>query len=154
MKIRCDEFDIQPIFPAGGFVTLTEDQVEAHCVAPFQGSVRRPLLMTNLRRWIDQLRSIGVHGDLWVDGSFLTMRPEPDDVDVVFLIDSTKSKLIPNNIPAANFLLDRQAMKQQYHIEVLALHKGQNIEHEAKWMGWFGFCRDRRTPKGFAEVMV
>ena len=42
--------------------------------------------MVGLRAMVGLLTADGIHGDLWVDGSFVTKKLEPDDVDVVLEI--------------------------------------------------------------------
>ena len=42
--------------------------------------------MVGLRAMVDLLTADGIRGNLWVDGSFVTRKLEPDDVDVVLEI--------------------------------------------------------------------
>src|SRR5688572_11318179 len=51
------------------------------------GSQRRRKLAIRLRRWIDLARQIGAVRFL-VDGSFVTAKPDPNDVDAVVLLPS------------------------------------------------------------------
>ena len=39
--------------------------------------------MAGLRAMVDRLVAVGIRGDLWIDGSFLTTKTDPDDVDIV-----------------------------------------------------------------------
>lgn len=154
MKIRCDQHDVSPIFPQGGFIQLTDVQLEQHCVIPFPASTRRTLLFQNLVSWLAQLRQSGLIGTLWIDGSFLTTRPEPEDVDLVLVIDQASLPLIQHNPQHFDYLLDHDTVLQRYNLEVFPIIKGENPAQESYWRGWFGFCRDDRTPKGIAEVQI
>jgi hypothetical protein len=154
MKTRCDEFDVQPIFPSGGLVRMTESDFEDQCVTPFAGSVRRPYLMQNFRIWLTAIRKIGIKGEIWLDGSFLTKRPEPDDLDFTVAIDPTNTNIQPADVQAADLLLDRVQMKQMYGLEVYYFIKGSALNPEKYWLNWFGTCRDDKTPKGIAEVVL
>lgn len=56
------------------------------CLERFPGSVTRPEIMRNLERTIMQIHDHQISGDLWIDGSFLTEKLNPGDVDVVWVI--------------------------------------------------------------------
>lgn len=45
---------------------------------------RRRILLDNLRVVLDELLAHGVE-TIWIDGSFVTSKPSPQDVDVVYL---------------------------------------------------------------------
>lgn len=59
-------------------------QVRALCVDSFPRSSTRENIMRNLEIVVDELKRAGVAGELWVDGSFLTEKIDPNDVDIVF----------------------------------------------------------------------
>lgn len=44
--------------------------------------------MCNLKKMVDTLRDAGIEGSLWVDGSFLTKKIDPEDVDVALQVSS------------------------------------------------------------------
>ncbi len=53
------------------------------CVTPFQRSSTRPNLMDSLESACKRLIDASLPIDLWVDGSFLTEKLDPRDVDLV-----------------------------------------------------------------------
>ena len=53
------------------------------CVDLFPLSTTRRPIMDGLVTLHDKLVSVGIAGELWVDGSFLTEKIDPNDVDVV-----------------------------------------------------------------------
>lgn len=55
-------------------------------VTAFPSSSQRPLLFTALESLAAYLSGLGLPCELWVDGSFLTERIEPNDVDVACVI--------------------------------------------------------------------
>ena len=65
---------------------MTVDQVRDLCVTKFPLSKNRPAIMDNLEHIIDSLSLAGVAADVWVDGSFLTEKIEPEDSDIVVCI--------------------------------------------------------------------
>lgn len=50
----------------------------------FPGSTRRPMLFIDLERLVNDLDSMSMVCELWVNGSFLTEKDEPDDIDLSF----------------------------------------------------------------------
>lgn len=44
--------------------------------------------MQNLASVVDRLNQLGISGELWVDGSFLTEKVDPDDVDLTLRIQA------------------------------------------------------------------
>ena len=53
-------------------------------VDAFPLSTRRAMLFLELERLHQELLAIGVVCEIWIDGSYLTAKPEPDDIDVIF----------------------------------------------------------------------
>jgi hypothetical protein len=53
------------------------------CVTAFKDSKSRPAIMRGLEEVVGELSAGGVKADLWVDGSFLTQKIDPEDVDLV-----------------------------------------------------------------------
>lgn len=61
---------------------LTEEEVEEAFVKPFPTSLRRRRVFRNWTAFRAQIRSLVPVEQEYVDGSFVTDRPNPDDVDV------------------------------------------------------------------------
>jgi hypothetical protein len=59
-------------------------ELYALTVGRFPGSVRRPLIFAEFERLVDDLNKMNVVCELWTDGSFLTEKLEPDDIDLSF----------------------------------------------------------------------
>lgn len=82
------KFDHPPLLaPGRHFMTLSD--VELLCVTPFQGSARsrRERLFYGLEELAQDILRVGLRCRAFVDGSFLTVKPEPDDIDVLVSID-------------------------------------------------------------------
>ena len=56
-------------------------------VAPFPISERRPLLYEHLLRVVADLNNLHIRCEIWVNGSLLTEKPEPSDLDVSVILD-------------------------------------------------------------------
>ena len=63
---------------------MTLAELRALTVQRFPSSTRRPLIFADLERLVNFLAAQKVVCELWVDGSFLTEKEEPDDADLTF----------------------------------------------------------------------
>lgn len=75
-----DEF---PPLLGEGLHPMSIRDLKTLVVDGFPQSQRRAPLWSNLVALIDKLTLRGIECDLWVDGSYLTKKLEPDDVDFV-----------------------------------------------------------------------
>lgn len=74
----------RPIFETG-FVTINLGDLERHFVEPYP-TPRRRWLAAQLKLFVNELRSLGATGELWMDGSFTTTKPNPADIDLALMI--------------------------------------------------------------------
>lgn len=73
-----------PPLLTAGFHSMSLDQVKALCVTPFeQTSTTRSLIMFGLVSMIGRLEYAMVQGEIWIDGSFVTEKIDPIDVDIL-----------------------------------------------------------------------
>ena len=81
-------YEYDPIFPLG-FHHLMMTDLELVCVEMFPLSRTRSDIMEGFRTFVQNLVDWGVRGELWVDGSFLTEKIDPKDIDVVLRCDGS-----------------------------------------------------------------
>ena len=72
------QIDFDPLLPPG-LHDFQEDQIDEHFVNGFSESVTRPALVANFRKYLEQLKNIGIPFEVWVDGSFSTKKIDPND---------------------------------------------------------------------------
>jgi len=91
--------------------------------------------------------------EIWVDGSFTTEKPEPDDIDMLLVIDYDRLNLLPTMFqPQVEKLLNRSFIKHNYNIDLLLLGSGLE-EDRMHWRGVFGYDRED-TPKGIVRISL
>ena len=152
----------KPDFPPllqPGMHNLTIQELYTLAVAPFAQDQRRHFLYEKLIAWVGALQALGVSGTLWLDGSFLTEKPEPGDIDCVFWSPHWVNGGV--NVTAAMqqqvaHLLDKAAAESLFNLDLyVELPAPEMVFHrEAYWRGVLGFGHDRTTAKGFAEVNI
>ena len=112
-------------------------------------SRRRRRLLLRLRRWIELARLVdGLR--LLIDGSFITAKPEPDDIDAVILLPSNFQHQIEQGIEAA-LELEEMILTRRPE-EIFA------AEDETDWNQWIDFFSRTREAdgrrKGLVEVIL
>ena len=142
-----------------GLHRVTLEELHALAVAPFPEDERRKTLHGQLAAWAAALQSLGVGSVLWLDGSFLTEKPAPGDIDCVLWHPhwvngpATATLEVKEHV---KHLLDRDAAEKLFgldlYIEVPT--EGLVFHRESYWRGVLGFCHDRTTAKGFAEIQL
>ena len=68
---------------------MSIDELQQQCVDRFPLSRTRAKIMAGLAEVVERLSQYRVAGELWVDGSFLTEKINPGDVDIVLRVQSS-----------------------------------------------------------------
>ncbi len=141
---------IPPFRPDGYLPEGLYQCSQAEVVFRFGSSTpRRRRLVLRLRKWIQLARHVGARR-LLVDGSFVTQKPEPGDIDSVILLPEDFRQQVEREDEAAleleSMLLTRQPE------EILA------AEDDEDWREWVDFFSRTREPdgrrKGLVEVQL
>jgi hypothetical protein len=110
---------------------------------------RRRQLILRVRRWIGLGRAVAALR-LLVDGSFVTVKPDPNDVDAVMLVPAGFAEQARQGVAAALELEEMFLTRQPEELFP--------AEDEAIWRGWCAFFSRTREPdrrrKGLVEVVL
>ncbi len=145
--------DFPPLLPPG--VHARSDlQIFALAVSPFPADAKRAWHYARFNEWMERLRRLGIGGILWVDGSFLTEKPGPGDIDVVLWNPMSSRSLGAAAQKDVHDLIDPAVARMLYGLDlyVESPTAADLIHRKAYWKGFFGYCHDEVTAKGFAEV--
>lgn len=123
--------------------------------APAQSTPRRQWLWQNLCGFITHLQGVGLAGmPLWLDGSFITTKADPDDIDAVLWVTESHARHCPpDQYRELEALKNRPAVKLRYRVDLYIGRAGDAIE-EANWRSRFGTCHDGTTPKGLVCLIL
>lgn len=153
--------EFPPLLPAG-FHEMSLKDLRVLCVERFPLSRGRGALMNLVEEICSGLSAAKLRAEVWVDGSFLTAKIEPDDVDVVVCLNA--AALAAPSL-AQRAVLDRIAGQghghgafncdSYIHIDYDAGHArhGQGAWMRAYWTKQFGFSRSENM-KGIAVVKI
>jgi hypothetical protein len=73
---------------AAGIHPMTLPEMRYLCVDSFVQPQSRLLLFERLSIFLDVVRSTVGSCEVWIDGSFVTTKPNPNDVDILVLLPS------------------------------------------------------------------
>jgi hypothetical protein len=136
--------EYKPILSSGIHYMSVED-VKLFFVDRFPESVRRKMIFDKFLQFLENILRLDIITELWLNGSFVTEKPDPGDIDAVAFFDRNKlnnRKNIENN-PLINITY----VQLNYLTDIRLIDK-DNEALRSYWRGWYGFSRDEQ-PKGF-----
>jgi hypothetical protein len=137
-----DEF--KPILPSGIHCMNLED-FRVKFVEEFPQSAGRRLIFDKFLQFLKHMLSLGVITELWLNGSFVTEKPEPGDIDAVAFYDAHKVNSLQDS--EKRFLKNIAYIQLNYSTDVRFADR-DNKNLRSYWRGWYGFSRNEQ-PKGF-----
>ncbi|MYM96504.1 DUF6932 family protein [Duganella vulcania] len=147
--------DSPPLLTAG-IHRMTLPELEQLAVSPFPDDDQRQRLFLLFQQWVSNLQTKYVSAILWIDGSYLTSKFAPDDIDCIMwnpsftvpLSDMEKQQVLP--------LIDRVGVGARFGIDFYmeSPEPSQKLGREAYWRGLFGFQHDGKSAKGFVELSI
>ena len=139
--------DHPPLLDAG-FHKMNTDMIYELAVKPFASSTRRKPLYECLKIFLTSLERTELSFIVWIDGSFCTDKQNPNDIDLVVLIDEEQfDSLSDSKYKILESMLDNGNCKARYNLDVY-VEINTDIDRKAYWRGMFCFARDEVTPKG------
>jgi hypothetical protein len=112
--------------------------------------------MANVRAILEQMQRQGIRGDVWLDGSFLTEKLNPDDVDIVLVVSGKELKAMPSKTRAFFDWFRTTNLYDSHRCDNYAFVYDEGPEAEylfAYWLRQFGFSRGQDM-KGLAVVKL
>jgi len=136
-----------------GIHDITKSDLSNHFASPFSNQEKRIQLIERFNYLIEKVELIGIPFEIWINGSFVTNKEEPNDIDIVFFFDPVKVNYLPAD---KKILLEEVAnnafSKYRYNCDVYFIPNDNQVLR-SYWRGWFGYTRSE-TPKGFARITV
>lgn len=144
--------EFEPLL-AAGIHDLTKDDLPNHFVTPFINQEKRLKLIERFSYLIEKVEEIGISFEVWIDGSFVTNKEEPNDIDIAFFYDPNAANLLPADKKIIfQEVANNSISKYRYNCDVYFL-PNDSIDLRSYWRGWFGFTRTEKA-KGFARIII
>lgn len=141
------------LLPAG-ITDIQEDQIEDLLVRPFTSPAKRQLIIERFKVLLSEIRSFGIDFEIWIDGSFVTDKEEPSDIDLVFFAKTDAvNALQPDHQEKLAYIFEKRIeTKIRYKCDVYFV-RVEDGNLRSYWRGWFGFDREEK-PKGIARIYI
>lgn len=142
-----------PMFPKG-FHDINEDDIERVFVDPFTvGCHRRKELCGKFKEWLKAVKDIGIPLEVWIDGSFVTYKLEPVDIDILCIMNADKIRsLEPTVRNRLGELLRKSTVKLKYGCHVFPV-LDDDLSIYNYWVNHFGHSRSG-APKGIVRIFL
>lgn len=110
-----------PLFPVEP-VTLTAQELQGLAVAAFPDDWARENIWAGFLTFLDQLSKIPVEWTVFVDGSFVTDKAGPDDIDLLVVAGRPTDGYLPEQALAISALSgNRDRLKRELRCDVQLL---------------------------------
>jgi hypothetical protein len=140
--------------------SLTE--IECYFVDGFPNSITRKNIYDGL---VNYILDIGIYfsssWSIWIDGSFITTKLNPEDIDIVNIFEWNETLNDNRGIFEDNFWADKSKKAYKVDANFMAVYSKNDsryidtIEMTAYWHSWFGKSRQPdKFPKGFIELKI
>ena len=119
-------------------------------VKPFTDSQHRESLLDRLLALLEEVANVCIFTEAWIDGSFVTDKEKPNDVDVVLWYNAASS-ISPRELRTYRELKDSGLVMTHYRCDVYLVQNG-NDKLRRYWENWFGKDRAGHN-KGIIRVV-
>lgn len=159
MAVR--EPDFPPLLSVG-WHQMPLSELRERCVKAFPLSATREELMAGIETVVARLVDVGIIGDLWVNGSFVTEKINPKDTDVVLSVDGEQmyelGKIEQREVIdwIIGNLKNTELKCDSYHLFTYPeghLLFDEGVFNKAYWTSTFGFSREYEF-KGIAVIPI
>lgn len=146
------EMEFEPLL-AAGIHDITKSDLSNHFVTPFANQEKRLKLIERFNFLIEKVEEIGISFEVWINGSFVTNKEEPNDIDMAFFYDPIAANALPHDkkLILAE-VANNSISKYRYNCDVYFLPNNK-VDLRSYWRGWFGFTRTEKA-KGFARLTI
>jgi len=125
-------FDEHGLLPVGVH-DCTLDEIRLRFGA-FQASDRRPQLWVRLKEFLAEAKASGIVVSVVVDGSFVTVEPEPNDIDLIVEVSASHDLAADLSI-AAYSILSKQRVRRRFGFDLLLARHGS--PEAGRWVEFF-----------------
>lgn len=147
-----------------GRLRVTVDELREHFVDAFPDSSTRGLLFHRWLQYREVLVGLVPLKSQWIDGSFVTSKRDPGDIDLVNVFDGPELDQVPPERRAiASMMLKGSYTRAIWGVDayVFAIYPDGDQRQAAAlsargyWDWWLGRVRgDENVVKGYLEVVV
>lgn len=159
IHVRIGRCRVSPLWLPGFHAASLED-VQVRCVDEIDLSTTRQNLMQAFRIVLDCLAAAGVTCEIWLNGSFVTAKIDPKDIDFIAVVEK---RVYDDGSPELRTIIDSLIERNSWDFPEccdtnVAIIDGPEYAAAlgvlSYWKTRFGFSRIHQTPKGIVTIKV
>lgn len=138
-----------------GIHPMTFQELHDLCAKQFEATSNRAKLLEGLCGFLDRLSFPNVETTVWIDGSFLTRKYNPNDVDLVLHASASEYDNNAEYKLAMDWAIGDEP-RAMFGCHSFVMFPNSDILSEVDWRYWlnrFGFGRND-VPKGIASLQI
>lgn len=145
--------DFQPLFESGIHKITLSKLAEITSGSP--PTEKRRELMVGFAGFLRHAMSANLHSmEIWIDGSFMTVKDEPDDVDCVLWVPrSHVDQCSEADYDKLQTLLNRPFIRYKFGVD-LYIGDPDAADELSTWEHTFGTAHDNVSTKGFVSLTI
>lgn len=131
-------------------ISITMEEMEEY----FVFNEHRLGLYLSLKQFILAVKEVGIDRfEMWIDGSFATLKTRPNDIDVICFIDS---HLYEQHLPALTLLRRTFSPIDAYFVKMYAAEHPKHNFSKFDELDWYHFLTkdSKRCPKGIVKIQI
>lgn len=136
---------------------MAMEALEETFVGPGFDTPLRRRLTTQLRLFVGMLAGLGVHGDIWINGSYATKKPEPRDVDLVLFVSPAALRVpTPEDMATLRRYMTgdgRSEIRSKWQVDFYVADANSSAEHDY-WQDLLSRNPDQSNRKGIPFVTI
>lgn len=138
-----------------GFKEIGLWELDKYFLEPFVENEHRKYLINRFREFLNEFSLLVIDTEIWIDGSFTTNKPEPQDIDMVFIIDRNivDSLVGKKKELFRQLFFDKEKVKARYSCDIYLVDNGSEKEKE-KWIKTFGSEYNDINTKGIYKIIL
>lgn len=146
--------EYQPLFEKG-FQEIGLWQLDKIFLEPFNNKEQRKHLIDRFKAYINDFQFLGLDAEIWIDGSFTTLKPEPQDLDVVFLLNKNDVNALDEKKASVfeELFVKREHIKARYSLDVYFIDINDK-EEKNKWILTYGYDSSNLNTKGIYKIKI
>ena len=145
-----------PLFPAG-LTEISLGNLAGVFVGPGFDTPLRRRLTSQLRLFVAMLANLGAHGELWINGSYATKKPEPGDIDVALSMPLvTVSAMSDENLDRFRALTERENrayVRARWQVDFYVF-ESSDLSSRTYYLELFSRNPDQSSPKGIPFIRL
>ncbi|WP_422343171.1 DUF6932 family protein [Parasphingorhabdus sp.] len=124
------------------------------------GGENRKKIWREFEKFYAKLNDLKIDCDLWIDGSFITKKPEPSDIDLSLMIDEKQYDKLSEAALKFLFLLDDADQKYEGFIDAFVCivypkgHKQRIVDNPDEWARQWSVEHNDYWLKGFVVMQL